>query len=115
MIKFLLDKNYKRDIVLIYSNKTEGDIAYRDIFDQASVAGVRVMYVLTDVPSISPVWNGERGFVDGAMIQRLIPDFWSRTFYLSGPHSMVTAFDKTLNGIGVRGNRIKEDYFPGFV
>lgn len=115
MVKFLLDKNEKRDIVLVYSNKTEGDIAYRDVFGQAERAGVRVVYVLTDVQSISPDWNGERGFVDGVMIQRLIPDFWSRTFYLSGPHSMVTAFDKTLKGMGVRRDRIKEDYFPGFV
>ena len=35
MIKYLVDNNEKRDIVIFYSNKRFNDIAYKDIFDQA--------------------------------------------------------------------------------
>src|SRR3989344_392585 len=35
MIKYLIDKNEKRSVVMLYSNKTKEEIAYKDIFDQA--------------------------------------------------------------------------------
>lgn len=99
MIKFLLDTNQKRDIILLYSNKTQSDIVYKDILNQ-----VRTVYVNTD----------KQGFIDEKMIRREAPDFKERTFYLSGPHSMVDVFEKTLKKMGIQGNQIKIDFFPGY-
>ena len=36
MIKYLIDNNEKRDIVIFYSNKSFADIAYKEIFDEAA-------------------------------------------------------------------------------
>jgi len=34
--------------------------------------------------------------------------------FVSGPPSMVSAFEINLKKIGVKKNHIKTDYFPGF-
>lgn len=113
--KYLIDSKEKRDVVLFYSNKTQQEIAYKDVFDEAERAntGFRTIYTLTD-KGIPPTWTGERGYVDAAMIARQVPDYKERTFYISGPHSMVDVFKKTLRQMGVSRFRIKTDFFPGF-
>ncbi len=105
MVKYLIDTNQKRDIILLYSNKTEQDIVYKDIFDEAFYAlGIKTVYVNTDTT----------GFIDEKMIREQVSDFKNRTFYISGPHSMIDAFEKTLKTMGVVGSQIKIDFFPGY-
>lgn len=115
MIKFLLDKGEKRPITLLYSNKKIGDIVYKDIFDSAvEKLGIKTVYTLTD-PGVPQSWTGKVGFIDQKMIQEEIPDWKDSLFYISGPHSMVNVFEKVLKQMGIGGNKIKIDFFPGFV
>jgi ferredoxin-NADP reductase len=115
MIKYLIDRGERRQIILIYSNKTEEEIVYRDVFDRAQEElGIKVIYTLTDLEKISPAWQGERGRLDESMIRLEVPDFMERKFYLSGPHAMVTGFEDTLGKMQVPKNQIITDYFPGF-
>lgn len=116
MVKFLVDNKERRDVVLFYSNKTQPEIAYKDIFDsaQASDIGFRAVYTLTDSTKLPSTWSGNTGLVDAALIAREVPDYKERTFYVSGPRSMVTSFQRTLRDMGVSRRRIKVDYFPGF-
>ena len=70
-------------------------------------------------PSKDGTYTGSQGdayygMIDGALIQREIPDYKDRIFYISGPHGMVEAFKKTLHDMGVPRRKIKADYFPGF-
>ena len=105
MIKYLIDKNEKRDIVIFYSNKSEADIAYKKIFDEASQKlGVKTVYWITD----------ESGFLNQEGIKKYASDFAERMFYISGPRSMILTFQKTLKEAGIRRNHIKTDFFPGF-
>ncbi|MDP2655729.1 MAG: hypothetical protein Q8P17_04390 [bacterium] len=113
MVQYLIDTKDPRSVVLLYSNKTAAEIAYKDVFDRAQrEIGMKTVYALTDEPV--PMPGAFSGFIDGALIAREIPDFRERTFYLSGPHGMVTAFEKTLRNMGVSRFNIKTDYFPGF-
>ncbi len=115
MAKYLSDKGEKRDIVLLYSNKTPEEIAYKNVFDEAAVnAGMRTVYVLTAPGQIPAGLNARGGMINGEMIKIEIPDYMERTFYISGPHGMVAAMENALREIGVKGSRIKTDYFPGF-
>ncbi len=115
MIKYLLDKKEKRDIVLFYSNRTLSEVAYIDIFNQAQdMLGLRTVYTLTDLKNIPAEWAGLTGYIDGKMIQAYTPDFSERIFYLSGPNSMVTSFEKTFLELGVEKSSIRTDFFPGF-
>ncbi len=114
MIKYLLDKNEKRDITFFYSNYGVADMAYKDIFDQArEKLGIKTVYTITNQPF--PVdWTGATGYVDEAMIRREVPDFKDRTFYISGSRGMVLAFTDTLGRMGISKRNIKTDFFPGF-
>lgn len=116
MIKYLIDQNERRDIILIYSNKYQAEIVYKDIFDEAQTKlNIKTIYALTDTTQIPMGWTGQIGRVNTLMIQKEIPDFMERTFYLSGPHSMVSGFENVLLQMNVKNDQIKTDFFPGFV
>ena len=115
MIKYLTDKKEKRDIVMLYSNRTINDIAYKEIFDEAKrLLGIKTIYTVTDSdPNISSP-DLRFGFIDAKMILREIPDYRERYFYISGPPGMVSMFENILVNIGVPKRRIITDFFPGF-
>lgn len=105
MIKYLLDQDEKRDIILLYSNKTAKDIVYKALFNQANKKlGIKTIYINTET----------EGFIDDKKIKKEVPDFKDRIFYISGPHSMVDAFEKTLKEMGLSNRQIKIDFFPGY-
>ncbi len=115
MAKYLSDKNEKRDIVLLYSNKTASEIAYKEIFDEAAAkTGMKTVYVLTGGGEIPAGANVCGGMINVDMIKTQIPDYLERIFYVSGPYGMVSAMEKCLREIGVKRSRIKIDFFPGF-
>ena len=116
MIKYMLDSDEKRQVVLFYSNKTFSDIVYTDIFDEAREKfGLKTVYTLTDSESISMSWLGQKGLITEKMIRDEVPDYKERLFYISGPRSMVIHFEDVLKKIGVKKRQIKTDFFPGYV
>lgn len=116
MVQYLLDKQEKRNITIFYSNKTVEDIAYREVFNKAqALLGIKTVYIVTDQnekPSDTSIHSGR---VDAEIIKKEIPEYLIKTFYISGPHSMVDAFESLLKSMGVPSKNIKIDFFPGFV
>lgn len=102
MIKHLLVKGEKRDVVLLYSNRDDKDIAFKNLFEKAKEVGVKVVFVNTKTD----------GHIDEKAIVEKVPDYQKRNFYVSGPEPMVEAFKTMLSGMGVNG--IKTDFFPGY-
>jgi glycine betaine catabolism B len=116
MLKYLIDKHQKRDIIVLYFNRHADEIVYRDVFDQAvRQLGIRVYYPLTDKEHAPPDWQSPLGRLDTTMLQTLVPDATERIFYLSGPPAMVDGFEALLKSNGIISNQIKKDFFPGFV
>ena len=111
MIEYLIDKNESRGIVLFYANKFPQDIAYKDIFNDAEKIGIRTVYTITK-PTAD--WAEHTGRRDDAMIQKEIPDFLTRPFYISGPGKMVKNYHSMLREMGIAQKNIKIDYFPSF-
>lgn len=115
MIKYLLDTNDSRSVVLFYSNRTVPEIVYKDVFDQAErQLGMKTIYILTDVNSFPVDWKGRKGFINAEMIAAEVPDYLERLFYISGPHAMVVSYEDVLRKMGIRQENIKTDFFPGF-
>ena len=116
MLKYLLDMNQWRDIVLLYANRTADEIAYKDILGEAQTKlGIKALYTLTDTKAIPRNWRGLVGRIDERMIQAMVPDYEERTFYLSGSLDMVRAYEHILKNMGVKNGQIKKDFFPGIV
>lgn len=105
MIKYLLDTNQKRNIILLYSTRLEEEIVYKEILDEAfKKLGIKTFFIVTQ----------KDGYLDNKKIQTQVPDYKERIFYISGPHSMVDVFEKVLEDIGISRNQIKVDFFPGY-
>ncbi|OIO18979.1 MAG: hypothetical protein CO029_03200 [Candidatus Magasanikbacteria bacterium CG_4_9_14_0_2_um_filter_41_10] len=114
MIQHLLDTKEDRSIVMMYANKTLADVAYKDVFDRAQKElGIKTVYTLSgEKRSVPGMVNGR---IDATLIALEIPDYRDRTFYISGPQTMVDIFQDTLTDMGVSRFKIKSDFFPGFV
>jgi ferredoxin-NADP reductase len=116
MAKYMADKKEKRDTVLLFSSKTAKEIVYKDIFESAEKdSGLRTIYVVNDLAGESILPNMRVGMINSDLIEKEIPDFRYRKFYISGPHGMITSFEDTLRKMGVPSSNIKTDFFPGFV
>ncbi len=113
MLQDMIDRKDHRSVVMFYGNNTENEIAYADVLNRAErEIGIRTVYAVASGHSRRN--NVHTGYIDSALIQKEVPDFRDRTFFLSGPRAMVVNFEKVLRELGIAGARIKVDYFPGF-
>lgn len=107
----LTDEVY--DTVLYYCNNTKDDVAYRDLFE-AAAAELPWKNVFVFAKDTATHANQAEGFVTAAMIRERTPDFFDRTWYLSGPPGMVHAYETMLQKeLGLPARQIVKDFFPG--
>ncbi len=105
MLKYIIDVKEQRDIVLLYACITKEYFVYQDIFNEAAAAsGVKTVFLPTDTD----------GYLTPERLAAEVPDFKERIFYLSGPISMVNAYQRLLLSLHVARSQIMKDYFPGF-
>ena len=102
--------------ILLYGNSTEEEIVFRDDFDEMEDANQRlkVIYTLTctDAPE---EWKGCCGFIDKVMIEREMPDFRERTFYVCGAPYMVKCLVASLKDeMKLPDDRIVVEHFLGY-
>ena len=118
MAKYLTDRQERRDVVLLYSNRRSNEIAYADIFKAAESIGFKTVYAITgnagNAPNGKNKQHHQHERINSTFIAREIPDYRERTFYISGPRSMIDGATAALHSLGVRRSRIKTDFFPGF-
>lgn len=113
MAKYIIDKKEKRDIVLFFSNSEPESFVYKDVFKNAEPFGLKTIPVLTkNFENIN--WTGYKGRLTAEIIKKEVPDYVARTYYLSGPISMVEGYKKLLGKLGIKSHKIITDYFPGF-
>lgn len=102
MVKSMLENDEKRDIIFLYSNSKEEDVAFENLFTKATKVGVKTIYNITE----------KDGYIDKKRIEEFMPDYKKRVFYISGPEPMVEAFKKML--LEMKAKKIKTDFFPGY-
>lgn len=113
MLKFITDKKLDTDVVLLYSNRTEKDIVFKDELEEWSGTGnIKVVNTLTEPATGS--WKGLTGRIDSEMIKQDIPDYMKRTFFSCGPPKMVEAMVVILKELGVPDKKIKTENFTGY-
>jgi ferredoxin-NADP reductase len=111
MLKYLVDTEQQRDVTLIYSARTSGDIVYQDVFNEARAKlGTKLHYFVGDPQAKDPFTNAR---ITTASLQSLELDKDS-LFYISGPHDMVVDTEKALHELGVPALHIRKDFFSGY-
>ncbi len=116
MLKYLLDTQQRRDIVMLYANRAAKEIVYQDVLSAAAARlGVKIFYTLTDATAVPRNWSGYVGRINEQMIKEAVPDYMHRLYYLSGPPDMVRAYEQVLKNMHIKSGQIKKDFFPGLV
>jgi predicted ferric reductase len=111
-MRHMRDTRADRRVLLLYSNKIEADIVFKEELDR--MAGlekpqVEVVHVLTRPGG---AWQGETGRLDREKLQRLCGDrLASAIFFLCCPPPMIQSLAATLEGLGVPIDRISYEYF----
>jgi ferredoxin-NADP reductase len=113
MIKYSTDKRLDTKITLLYTNRTEEDIAFRDDLEamRKQNPNLDVVYTLTRP---SQIWKDATGHISEEMLVKFVPDYIERVFFTSGPRKMVEAMVSILKNLSVPEQQIKWEYFPGY-
>lgn len=105
------ERGEQRDVVLVYSNSTPGELPYQSLLERS---GARVVLFAPTEPSPLPAgWvYGGPGRVTGERLAETVQDAAKRRVFISGPPALVHDLRKALRGLGAR--RVHTDYFSGY-
>lgn len=104
IIKECLSTQSNQQIILFYQFRTKDEILFKDIFDQAEKQiGLEVHYIESA--------NDGKSSID---IERLVPNYETRYFYVSGPQGFVEMYRQKLMELQIPEEQIKTDLFTGY-
>ena len=92
------------------ANNEQGDIIFRnEIESLAHTLSLRVVHVLLEPPA---GWQGETGFVDEALLDRVLPpDAADIDYFVCGPPPMMNLVEPALRARGVTADRLHSERF----
>jgi predicted ferric reductase len=109
MLRYMRDKGLERNVFLIWGNKTERDIAFRDELDEMAtrMPSLRIVHVMSSQED----WPGEKGYVNAPLLQKYIGGVENPQVFLCGPPVMMAKIIRTLRDLGVPRQRIHFERF----
>jgi ferredoxin-NADP reductase len=109
MLRYMADKGLDRTVLLIWGNKAERDIAFRDELDNmvAEMSSLRVEHVMSGQDD----WPGEKGYVDAALLSKHLQDVENPQVFVCGPPVMMAKVIAALRELGVPKQRIHYERF----
>lgn len=118
MIKYATDSQLPVKITMFDANRNPVNIIFKDEFDSWAKLNknLKIIYTISEVDQ-SVKWNGERGYIDKAMVNRHLDshDLDNSIFYICGPPGMLKAMQNLLqNELGISKDRIKVEEFVGY-
>ncbi len=112
MIRWLTDRAENRRVLLLYANKSAGDIPFFDELEQLrnrSEGRVRVVHVLSRADE---QWHGEKGRIDMALLKKYCKDDLNgKTFWICGPGAFTAGMIQALREAGVAEAKIHNEAF----
>lgn len=97
-----------REIIMLYGNKTESDIAYRTELENK--LGDKLVHVLSDQPD----FDGETGYIDLDLIKKYMPEnteLDSCNFLVCGPPVMLEKLLSEMNAAGITAKQVDYELF----
>jgi predicted ferric reductase len=109
MLRYIYDNKLDRNVILMWANKTENDIAFKDELKkiESDMPSLKVLHIMSKQDD----WSGEKGFVDAEKIKKYITNFQESQFYICGPPIMMTSVEKVLRSMGAPKKRIHYERF----
>lgn len=110
MTREILDAGLDRDVVMLYGCRNPEAALYHEELTAYTAAFPNFRYHLVVSDPVEN-WDRERGFLDEALIRRLVPDFAQRTSYICGPQVMNDFCKSALEAMGVPEKKIRREMF----
>lgn len=110
ILRTFADRRERLPLWLIYANPTWEVATFREELDTlAERLDLEVIHVLDEPPE---EWQGERGLVDRALLERCLPaDDGRRDYFICGPSPLMDAAEGALIELGVAPTRVYSDRF----
>jgi ferredoxin-NADP reductase len=114
ILEYIVTRKLTTDVCLMYSNRTETDIAFKDKIDSwaNSNENINVSYTITDCKPQDAYCL--YGAIDHNMLAKQICDTAGRIFYIFGPPGMVLAMKHVCSKVGCQEDSIKSENFIGY-
>lgn len=113
IIEYVVEKRLDNDLHLVYSNRCEEEIAFREELDLWSSQGlVKTEYVVTDAQAKDKNCIFTR--VNSEFLCNRIADLRERIIFIFGPPAMVEAMSRLCNDLGCSKEKIKVENFIGY-
>lgn len=116
MIREAVGLKSAHQIYLFYANRRPEDAAFlRELQDMAGLhAGFHLVATISEAEKSKQPWEGERGFIDAAMLRRYLPDLNGPIYYTAGPPAMVAAMRQMLINQKVDEDDLRSEDFSGY-
>jgi ferredoxin-NADP reductase len=103
-------------VVLFHANRRPEDAAFAGEFRALALRDPKLSFVPT-MPAVADSarsWDGERGHIDAAMVERHLGGVTEPVFYIAGPAAMVQDVRSMLVTSGVDEDDIRTEEFTGY-
>jgi len=109
MLRYMRDRDKNRPILLLWANKHERDIGFRDELNdmKQDMPFFKIVHVL----SRQDDWPGEKGHVDAETLRKYVKDFSVPHFFVCGPVPMMQSILSALRNLEVPGKKIHMERF----
>lgn len=97
-----------QDCVLLYGNRTLDDVIFKNELASYKQKGLRIVPVFSNAPES---YSGERGYIDGKRITRLVPDFAERDVYICGPQPMMDSVISDMEASDLPNDQLHYERF----
>jgi len=115
MAEYASDKSLPIEVRLLYSNSSEGEIAYRSELEELEKQNpqFRVIYTLTG-SGVAKGWKGHKGRIGKRQLQDVADGLDRPVYYVCGKPDMVAAMVEMLSAASVPDEDIRAEYFRGY-
>jgi ferredoxin-NADP reductase len=113
MMEYATDKTLPLEIVLLYSNRTPEEIAFRDEIDALAARNPRLRVVHT-ITRPAPGWKGRVGRIDEALLREALAGLREPKLYVCGLPKMVDDMLGHFAALGVPASRVVAEGFHGY-
>lgn len=116
IIKDATERVLPHKLTLFYSNRRPEDTAFLEELQnlQKQNPNFTLVATMTDMEKSTQIWEGERGYIDGTMLKKYIPEGSQPVYYLAGPPGMVSAMRELLTKSGISSDNIRFEEFAGY-
>lgn len=115
MMEYASDRNLSIRTVMLYSNRSEEEIAYRKDIDDIAANNPRATAMHTITRDAPPTWKGLRGRIDVPMLRHAATGLKDPNYYLCGLPEMVRGTGMMLlRDLNVPRERIIVEQFWGY-